>query len=80
MNKKERKQLVVKAIKDFGRPYIIEANDERGQTRFGLIQSDQDERTFIDFAARGREWYAKDLNLSLKLCRSQLKTGKEVNL
>jgi len=61
MNKKERTELINNANKDFGRPFIVEANDDQGETKYGLIQTDQDERTFINFAARNRNWFARDL-------------------
>lgn len=61
MNKRERTQLIKKANKDFGRPFIIEADDNNGQIRYGAIQTTQDERLFIDFGASHREWFARNL-------------------
>ena len=61
MNKRERARLIEKANKEFGRPFVIEANNE-AHTRFGLIQTDADERMFINFASSQQSWYARDLS------------------
>ena len=62
MNKRERIQLTKKANKDFGKPYVIETDDEQGKTKYGIIQTESDEIVFINHAATNRFWYARDLD------------------